>query len=63
MVSDQNPTSDLGPIARAVTQAIYDELEGEIADQDFKRQKTQWELSVRLARAALVKIAALAHAG
>lgn len=32
---------------------IYDELEGEFANQDFKRQRTQWERAQRIARAAL----------
>jgi hypothetical protein len=46
-----------------VAEAIYAELEGPIADQDFRRQQEQWALSVRLARVALVKLAEIAHAG
>lgn len=56
-------TTELGATAKAVAEAIYAELEGPIADQDFRRQQEQWALSVRLARVALVKLAEIAHAG
>lgn len=36
-----------------VAREIYDILEGPIADQDFGRQTRQWELSLKLARAAV----------
>jgi hypothetical protein len=38
-----------------VARAIYDALEGPIANQDFTRQKKQWELAQRLAHAALLR--------
>lgn len=40
-------------LVEKVARAIYETLEGPIADQDFLRQKRQWELAQKLARAAL----------
>ncbi len=40
---------------------IYDELEGEFANQDFKRQRMQWERAQRIARAALSALRTLAE--
>jgi hypothetical protein len=60
-MTDTPQTAELLGIAQSVAQAIYDELEGPIADQDFGRQKRQWELSVRLARVAMTKLAEIAN--
>lgn len=40
-------------IVEAVARAIDTELEGPVANQDFARQLRQWELSQKLARAAI----------
>lgn len=61
-MTDATEPTELPAIAKAVTQAIYDELEGPIADCDFGRQKRQWELAVRLAKVAMVKLAEIAAA-
>lgn len=37
----------------AVARAIYSTLEGPIADQNFGRQKRQWEMAIVLADAAI----------
>lgn len=58
MAQEPNELSD---IAKAVAQVIYDELEGPVADQDRSRQKRQWELSVKLARIAMMKLAEIAR--
>ena len=40
-------------IRETVAKAIYDKMEGPVANQDFGRQCAQWELSLSLADAAL----------
>ena len=41
-----------------VCRAIYDEMEGPVADQDARRQRLQWELCLRLATAAIAAVRA-----
>ena len=36
-----------------VSRAIYEELEGPVNNQDFKRQMAQWERCLKAARAAI----------
>ena len=45
-------------LVEKVARAIYDDMEGPVANQDFMRQTRQWELAQRLARAALAAIEA-----
>jgi uncharacterized protein (DUF2342 family) len=44
-------------MVEAAARAIYDFLEGPVADQDFCRQQRQWETAKSLARAAISAIA------
>lgn len=43
-------------LVEAGARAIYDALEGPVANQDFARQQRQWLLSLDLSRVALLAV-------